>query len=243
MTPRTALVTGGGRGIGAAIARRLAADGMNVFVTGRTASEVEAVAGEIGGTALVFDIADTEAAITHVKSAGPLDVLVNNAGIDQSAFFTDTTPDEWRRLIAVNLEGVLATTLAALPAMQQAGYGRIVNVSSEAGRLGSKRGSVYAAAKGGVIAFTLSIARENARYGITANNVCPGPVDTPMLDATRKLPDVGPQIIEAMKAATLVGRLGTSEEVAAAVAFLSSEQASFVTGETLGVSGGMGVGA
>jgi 2-hydroxycyclohexanecarboxyl-CoA dehydrogenase len=241
--PRTALVTGGGRGIGAAIARRLAADGMNVFVTGRTASEVEAVATEIGGAAFIFDMADTDAAISQVKAAGRLDVLVNNAGVDQSAFFTDTTPEEWRRLIAVNLEGVLATTLAALPPMQQAGYGRIVNVASEAGRLGSKRGSVYAAAKGGVIAFTKSVARENARYGITANTVCPGPVETPLLDAKRDQGEVGERIIEAMKAATLVGRLGTSEEVAAAVAFLSSEESSFVTGETLGVSGGMGVGA
>ncbi len=240
---RRALVTGGGRGIGAAIARRLAADGFEVAVSGRTAEQVEAVAAEIGGQGLIFDVADSEATIAAVETAGPFDALVNNAGVDQNAFFTDTTPAEWRRLIAVNLEGVLATTLAALPPMQKAGYGRIINVSSEAGRLGSKRGSVYAAAKGGVIAFTKSIARENARYGVTANNVLPGPVDTPLLDAKRELGELGAQIIDAMKAATLVGRLGTPEEVADVVAFLSSEQASFVTGETLGVSGGMGTGA
>jgi NAD(P)-dependent dehydrogenase (short-subunit alcohol dehydrogenase family) len=215
---------------------------MDVVLTARTASQAEAVAADIGGQALIFDVAEVETAIAEVKDAGPFDVLVNNAGVDQSAFFTDTTPDDWRALIAVNLEGVLATTLAALQPMQAAGYGRIVNVASEAGRLGSKRGSVYAAAKGGVIAFTKSIARENARYGITANTVCPGPVETPLLDAKRDQGAVGEQIIEAMKAATLVGRLGTSEEVAAVVAFLSSEEASFVTGETLGVSGGMGVG-
>jgi NAD(P)-dependent dehydrogenase (short-subunit alcohol dehydrogenase family) len=142
----------------------------------------------------------------------------------------------------VNLEGVLNVTLAALPPMQEARYGRIVNVSSEAGRIGSKRGSVYAAAKAGVIAFTKSIARENARYGITANNVLPGPIETPMLEANRQGPR-GDEVVAAMAGATLLNRIGEPEEVASMVTFLASDRAAYITGETIGVSGGMGIGA
>jgi NAD(P)-dependent dehydrogenase (short-subunit alcohol dehydrogenase family) len=241
LSGRSAFVTGGARGIGAAICRLLAAEGAHVFVgyVGSAAGPV--LAAEIGGTAVRVDVADAEATLEVVGDLGTLDILVNNAGIDDMAFFTELTPERWRPQLAVNLEGVLNCTLAALPAMQQAGYGRIVNVSSEAGRLGSKRGSVYAAAKGGVIAFTRSIARENARYGITANNVLPGPIETPMLEANRQGRN-GEQVIAAMAGATLLNRIGRPEEVAAAVAFLASERASYITGETLGVSGGMGTG-
>jgi len=164
-------------------------------------------------------------------------VLVNNAGVDDFGFFTEVTPERWRRVLAINLEGVLACTHAALPAMQRAGYGRIVNVTSEAGRIGAKGNAAYAAAKGGVIAFTKSIARENARFGVTANAVAPGPIETPLLR------EMDPHAIEVLTATTQLRRLGTPEEVAAAVAFLASEEASYITGETLGVSGGMGLGA
>jgi 2-hydroxycyclohexanecarboxyl-CoA dehydrogenase len=125
--------------------------------------------------------------------------------------------------------------------MQSAGFGRIVNISSEAGRLGSKGGAVYAAAKGGVIAFTQSIARENGRKGITANVIAPGPIDTPLL--RKGVQTGGEKLLSAMRAATLLDRLGTTDEVAAAVLFLASDEAGFITGETLGVSGGMGCGA
>jgi NAD(P)-dependent dehydrogenase (short-subunit alcohol dehydrogenase family) len=189
-----------------------------------------------------FDVADAEAANHALAEVGPLDVLVNNAGMDDMAFFTELTPERWRPQLAVNLEGVLNVTHAVLPGMQARRYGRIVSVSSEAGRLGSKRGSVYAAAKAGVIAFTKSIARENARYGITANNVLPGPIETPMLKANREGPR-GDEVVAAMAGATLLNRIGEPEEVAAAVAFLASDRASYITGETLGVSGGMGTGA
>lgn len=237
---RRAFVSGGARGIGAAICRLLAAEGAEVYVGYRSSADGPRLAAEIGGTAVQLDVADPESARAAIEPLGTLDILVNNAGLDDMAFFTELTPDRWRPQLAVNLEGVLNCTLATLPAMQAARYGRVVNVSSEAGRIGSKRGSVYAAAKGGVIAFTKSIAIENARYGITANNILPGPIETPMLDANRRGPK-GEHVIAAMASATLLGRIGRPEEVAAAVAFLASNAASYITGETLGVSGGMGV--
>jgi NAD(P)-dependent dehydrogenase (short-subunit alcohol dehydrogenase family) len=239
---RRAFVTGGARGIGAAICEALANEGAVVYVGYLSSGAGPELAAEIGGTAVQLDVADPDSARAAVERIGTLDILVNNAGMDDMAFFTELTPERWRPQLAVNLEGVLNVTHAALPAMQAARYGRIVNVSSEAGRIGSKRGSVYAAAKAGVIAFTKSIARENARYGITANNVLPGPIETPMLEANRRGPK-GEEVVAAMAGATLLGRIGTPEEVAGAVAFLASEQASYITGETLGVSGGMGVGS
>jgi len=242
LTGRRAFVTGGARGIGAAICRTLAAEGAEVLVGYQSSPAGQALADEIGGTAVQLDVADFDSTRAAIEPLGTLDVLVNNAGMDDMAFFTELTPERWRPQLAVNLEGVLNVTLAALPAMQTAAYGRIVNVSSEAGRIGSKRGSVYAAAKAGVIAFTKSIARENARYGITANNVLPGPIETPMLEANRKRAR-GDEVIAAMAGATLLGRIGEPEEVAVVVAFLASDRASYITGETLGVSGGMGIGA
>ncbi len=235
---RRAFVTGGSKGIGAAIVRRLMADGAEVVFSAQDMTMAEALAAETGARAVRLDVTDLDAAHDAVTGNGPFDILVNNAGMDQHAFFTQTTFSEWRHLIAVNLEAVLATTHAVLPAMQQARFGRIINVGSEAGRQGSKGGSVYAAAKGGVIAFTKSIARENGRFGITANVIAPGPVDTPLL--RKALESGGEKLLQAMKASTLMNRLGEPEEVAAAVAFLSSADAGFITGETLGVSGGMG---
>jgi NAD(P)-dependent dehydrogenase (short-subunit alcohol dehydrogenase family) len=235
---RRAFVTGGSKGIGAAIVRRLSADGAEVVLSAQDMPLAEQLAAATGARAVRLDVTDLAAARRAVLDHGPFDILVNNAGQDQHAFFTDTTPVQWRMLLAVNLEAVFATVHAALPSMQAARYGRIINVGSEAGRQGSKGGSVYAAAKGGVIAFTKSIARENGRYGITANVIAPGPVDTPLL--RKAVEDSGEKLLAAMKSATLLGRLGTPEEVAAAVAFLASQEAGFVTGETLGVSGGMG---
>lgn len=239
---RRALVTGGGRGIGAGIATRLADEGAEVIIASRTLDVAEEVAAEIGARAIQVDVADVEAAQAMISDAGPLDVLVNNAGFDDPGFFGDSTPERWRRLLDTNLMGMFACTHAALPAMQEAGYGRIVNIGSEAGRIGSKGNAVYAATKAGIIGFTKSIARENARYGITANTLAVGPIDTPLTEKVRAIGELGEKMVAAMKAGTLVGRLGTLEEVAAAAAFLASEEASFVTGETLGVSGGMGLG-
>jgi 2-hydroxycyclohexanecarboxyl-CoA dehydrogenase len=238
---RKALVTGGAKGIGAAIARRLAAEGARVTVGDIDTEGATAIAGEIGGEAVELDVTDPESAKAAVEADGTLDVLVNNAGTDEFAFFTHTDAELWDRLLAVNLKGVFACTLAALPGMQQAGYGRIVNIASEAGRVGSKGSAVYSAAKGGVIAFTKTIARENARYGITANAIAPGPIDTPLLRRATELGEIGERVVETMKAGTQMRRLGQPDEVAAAVAFLASDDASYVTGETLGVSGGLGM--
>jgi 2-hydroxycyclohexanecarboxyl-CoA dehydrogenase len=199
------------------------------------------VAGEISGHAVELDVTDLDSAKAAVEASGTLDVLVNNAGTDEFGFFTYTTPEQWKKVIDVNLGGVLNCTFAALPGMQQAGYGRIVNMSSEAGRVGSKGSAVYSAAKGGVVAFSKTIARENARYGITANSIAPGPIETPLLMGAKELGEMGEKIIETMKSLTQIGRLGRPEEVAAAVAFLASDDATYVTGETLGVSGGLGM--
>lgn len=238
---RKALVTGGGSGIGAAIVSRLAAEGASVFIGDIDMKGAERVAAEAGAEPVELDVTDPEAARTAIEGIGTLDVLVNNAGTDEFAFFTDTGPELWNRLIAVNLIGVFACTHAALPAMQAAGYGRIVNIASEAGRVGSKGSAVYSAAKGGVIAFTKVMARENARYGITANSIAPGPIDTPLLRSATNLGEIGDRIIETMTSTTQLKRLGEPDEVAAAVAFLAAEESSYVTGETLGVSGGMGM--
>lgn len=238
---RRALVAGGASGIGAAVARRLAADGAAVVIADLQGPLATSLAGEIGASAVQVDLSDFDQVHAVVQHNGPFDILVNSAGMDQHAFFTKTTPADWRRLFAVNLDSVLNTTHAVLPGMQAAGWGRIVNIASEAGRLGSRGGSVYAAAKGGAIAFTRSIARENGRKGITANVVAPGPIDTPML--RNAVAQAGEAIMAAMTGATLAGRLGTPDEVAAAVAFLVTDAAAFVTGEVLGVSGGMGCGA
>ena len=226
---RRALVTGGASGIGAATAAALAQAGFAVVVADLQKAP---------GHSVRLDVSDPDAVAASVAAHGPFDTLVNCAGIDQHAFFTRTAPADWRRLIAVNLEGVLATTHAVLPAMQAEGFGRIVNVASEAGRGGSRGGAVYAAAKGGVIAFTKSIARESGRFGVTANVVLPGPIDTPMLRTA--IAGGGEKLMESMTAATLLNRLGTPAEVASAVTYLVSDLAGFITGEVLGVSGGMG---
>jgi 2-hydroxycyclohexanecarboxyl-CoA dehydrogenase len=238
---RHAFVTGGAKGIGAAIATALAREGARVVIADTDAVAAARLAASIGGQAVTLDVTDAAAVRAAADALGPFGILVNNAGLDQHAFFTDTTPADWATLVAVNLMSVFACTHAVLPAMQAAGFGRIINIASEAGRGGSRGGAVYAAAKGGVIAFTKSIARENARYGITANAIAPGPIDTPMLQSA--VAGGGAKLRDAMAGATLMRRLGSVEDVAAAAVYLASDAAGYVTGETLGVSGGMGVGA
>jgi 2-hydroxycyclohexanecarboxyl-CoA dehydrogenase len=237
---RHAMVTGGANGIGAAIARAFVREGAKTAILDIDRRAGEAIALECGLTFIEADVADTETLRAQVAATGSFDILVNSAGVDQHAFFGATSPAEWRRYLAINLEAVFATTQAVLPAMQRARFGRLINIASEAGRQGSRGGSVYAAAKGGVIAFSKSMALENARYGITANVIAPGPIDTPML--RRAVAAGGEKLLDEMKNSTLLKRLGTPEEVAAAAVFLATEAAGYITGETLGVSGGMRIG-
>lgn len=237
---RSVLITGGAKGIGAAIVRAFSRESARVVFIDRDAAAGAELAGTTGATFAQADVTDYPALQRIVGAHGPFDTLVNNAGVDQHAFFTETKPEDWGRLVGVNLGSVFGTTHLCLPAMQSQKFGRIVNVASEAARLGSRGGAVYAAAKAGVIGFTKSIARENARYAITANVIAPGPIDTPMLQSA--VADGGEKLLDAMRNATLLRRLGTPEEIAAAVLFLASREAAFITGETLGVSGGMGIG-
>jgi 2-hydroxycyclohexanecarboxyl-CoA dehydrogenase len=244
LAERTALVTGGASGIGAATCRRLAAEGARVAVTDMNREGAEHVADEIGGAAYELDVRSEESIAAAVagtqEDLGPLDVLVNNAGYDEWSWFTDTDPALWDRVLAVNLRGVIAVTHAVLPGMQERRRGRIVNTASEAGRVGSSGSAVYSAAKAGVIGFTKAVAIENGRYGITSNAVAPGPIDTPLLmGAPEQLGDLGKRIVETMIGSTNLRRLGQPDEVAAAIAFLASDDASYVTGQALGVSGGL----
>ena len=236
---RVALVTGGGRGIGRAVAEALARDGCTVAVG--DVRETDPV-GE-GGVAVELDVTDSgsvERAVESVTTAlGPIDVLVNNAGWDEFRPFLETDEAFWDRVIEINFKGCLRMTRAVVPGMVERGHGRVVNIASDAGRVGSSLEAVYSGAKGGVIAFTKTLAREVARRGVTANSVCPGPTQTPLLEEMTGADEKGAKAIEAIKRAVPMKRLGSPEEVAAAVAFLCSEEASFITGQTLSVSGGL----
>jgi 2-hydroxycyclohexanecarboxyl-CoA dehydrogenase len=239
---RNALVTGGASGIGAATCRRLAAEGARVWVTDANLEGARAIAAEIGGGAHALDVTSDEQIAACVGAAGPVDVLVNNAGTDRWGFFVDTGPEEWDVVLGVNLRGVLAVTRAVLPGMQERRRGRIVNVASEAGRVGSKGSAPYSAAKAGVIGFTKAIALEAARYGVTCNAVAPGPIETPLLmSAPQAMGELGERLVQGMVGMTAMRRIGQPEEVAATIAFLASDDASYVTGETIGVSGGLGM--
>jgi 2-hydroxycyclohexanecarboxyl-CoA dehydrogenase len=204
-----------------------------------------AVAGELDGLAVGMDVLDVASVHAGVAAAvaevGDLDVLVNNAGGGRGApqFFVNTAEDEWDRLLALNLRSVLAVTHAVLPAMQRQRRGAIVNVASEAGRGGSQASVVYSAAKAGVIGFTKAIAREGAHYGVRCNAVAPGPIETPLLDSMLEASDLGARLRQGMINSTVMGRPGQPDEVAAAIAFLACDDASYVTGETIGVSGGL----
>jgi 2-hydroxycyclohexanecarboxyl-CoA dehydrogenase len=245
---RVAFVSGGGRGIGRAISLALAARGDAVAVAdlrpegaAETVALIEGAGGRAAGLEVdVTDSGSVREAVERVTSElGPVEVLVNNAGWDEFRPFIETDEPFWDRVIEVNFKGGLRLTHAVLPGMVERDFGRIVNIGSDAGRVGSSLEAVYSGAKGGVIAFTKTIAREVARSGVTANTVCPGPTETPMLEQMTGADDQGAKVIDAMRRAVPMKRLGTPEDVAAAVAFLTSEEAGFITGQTLSVSGGL----
>jgi 2-hydroxycyclohexanecarboxyl-CoA dehydrogenase len=241
---RTALITGGASGIGAATARRLAAEGAHVAIADLDADGAAEVAGELDGFSCAMDVADAASVRAGVESTvaavGEIDILINNAGTDRFAFFVNTDEELWDFVLGVNLRGVLAVTHAVLPSMQERRTGSIVNVASEAGRVGSQGSAVYSSAKAGVIGFTKAIAREAARYRVRCNAVAPGPIETPLLNAApAMLGEIGERLKQAMVNSTALKRSGQPEEVAAAIAFLAGEDAAYITGQTLNVSGGL----
>lgn len=245
---RTVVVTGGGGGIGSAVCAAFAAEGAAVAVLDRATEAAEAVAstiGEAGGRAVavacdITDRASVDAAVRRVTDElGPIDVLVNNAGWDLFVPFLQTEPEDWERLIAINLVGPLHLHHAVLPGMVERGAGRVVNVASDAARVGSSGEAVYAACKGGLVALSKTLAREHSRHGITFNVVCPGPTDTALLATVTEAAPNPERLREAFRRAIPMGRLGQPEDLVGAVLFFAGDEAAFVTGQVLSVSGGL----
>ena len=235
---KSVLVTGGGGAIGAAICRRFARDGARVLVADVNADAAERVAKEIKGRALAFDIADHAAAKAAIGGEA-IDVLVNNAGWDRFQNFVDTKPDEWERLIDINLRGPLNMHHLVVPQMLSRGAGRIINISSDAARVGSSGEAVYSACKGGIISFSKTLAREVARKGVTVNVVCPGPTDTPILRGFLGEGEAGQKVYDALVRAIPMKRVGQPDDIPGIVAFLASDDAAFITGQVISVSGGL----
>jgi 2-hydroxycyclohexanecarboxyl-CoA dehydrogenase len=241
MDQRVALVTGGARGIGRAVCLDLAKDGRAVAVADLRLDEARETADAAGGLAVEMDVTSSDSvadAVARVESElGPIDVAVNNAGWDELRPFLETDEDFWDRVIDINLKGCMRVSRRVVPGMVERRFGRVVNVGSDAGRVGSSMETAYAGAKGGVLAFTKSLAREVARSGVTANAVCPGPTRTPLLEGMTSTG--GEKLIDALVRAVPMRRLGEPEDVAAAVSFLASDRAGYITGQTLSVSGGL----
>lgn len=245
---KVVVVTGGGGGIGGATCRRFASEGAKVAVFDLNQAAAEQVATQIradGGTAQamrcdITDRASVDQALAATQEAlGPVDVLVNNAGWDVFKPFVKTVPAEWERLIAINLTGALHMLHAVLPGMAERRSGRIVNVASDAARGGSSGEAVYSACKGGLVALSKTLAREHARQGITVNVVCPGPTDTALLAGVAEGARDPAKLLEAFRSAIPLGRLGQPDDLAGAIAFFASDDAGFVTGQVVSVSGGL----
>ena len=244
---KTVLVTGGANGIGAAICRRLAEEGCVVGVLDLDNAAGERLAGEIktaGGKASfhLTDVSDYDAVKRSVAAFeaafGPVAFLVNNAGWDRAVSFLDSTPVFWNKLIAINLYGPLNLSHIVLRGMAARGFGRVVNIASDAGRVGSSGEAVYSACKGGIIAFAKTVARELVGKGIIVNTICPGPTDTAILRSFLEGPD-GTRISDALKRAIPMRRFGAPEDYPGLVAFFLSDDAAYITGQTISVSGGL----
>ena len=245
---KTVIVTGGGGGIGSATSRRFAQEGGKVAVFDRDLPAAQRVVDGIvaaGGQAAAFgcDItnrAEVNAAVAATEAQlGPIDVLVNNAGWDVFKPFTKTEPAQWDKLIAINLTGALHMHHAVLPGMAARKAGRIVNIASDAARVGSSGEAVYAACKGGLGAFSKTIAREHARHGITVNVVCPGPTDTALFAEYKEGAGNPEKLMEAFTRSIPLGRIGQPDDLPGAILFFASDDASFITGQVLSVSGGL----
>ncbi|MDH4448758.1 MAG: 2-hydroxycyclohexanecarboxyl-CoA dehydrogenase [Acidovorax sp.] len=248
LSGKTVIVTGGGGGIGGATCRRFAEEGAKVAVFDMNLAAAEKVAADIraaGGEASAFqcDITQRSQVDAAVQAAeatlGPIDVLVNNAGWDVFKPFTKTVPAEWDKLIAINLTGALHMLHAVLPGMAERKAGRIVNIASDAARGGSSGEAVYSACKGGLVALSKTLAREHARQNITVNVVCPGPTDTALLAGVAEGARDPAKLLEAFRSAIPLGRLGQPDDLASAIAFFGSDDAGFITGQVISVSGGL----
>jgi 2-hydroxycyclohexanecarboxyl-CoA dehydrogenase len=245
---KTVIVTGGGGGIGGATCRRFGEAGSSVAVFDinlESAAKTAAAITEAGGVAQAFrcDITDHEgvkAAVAAAEAAlGPISILVNNAGWDIFRLFKDTTPDDWQKLIAINLTGALNMHHAVLPGMLERRHGRIVNIASDAARVGSSGEAVYAACKAGLVGFSKTIAREHARHGISVNVVCPGATNTALFADYKRGAGNPEKLEEAFRRATPMGRIGEPEDLPGAILFFASDDAAYVTGQVLSVSGGL----
>jgi 2-hydroxycyclohexanecarboxyl-CoA dehydrogenase len=245
---KTALIAGGGGGIGRAVALALAHEGATAGVADIVKDNAEKVSGEIkalGMDAMAYQVdltkkADVDRMVSEVLARfGQIDILVNCQGWDRLEPFVESHEETWEKLLAINFKSVLYTVKAVLPQMISRGGGKIVNISSDAGRVGSSWEAVYAGAKGAVIAFSKTVAREVARYKINVNVVCPGLTETPLLQAVRSQSEQTAKIIEAVTKATPFRRPAKPEEIAEAVLFFTSPAAEFITGQTLSVSGGL----
>ncbi len=223
---KTAIVTGGAAGIGAAIVERFKAEGTKVVVF------------DLKGSPSV-DITDYEAVRKAVEAAGPVDILVNNAGWDMFKPFLKTDPAFWQKIISINLVGPMNLLHCVLPGMVARGGGKVVNIASDAGRVGSSGEAPYSACKGGIIAMTKTLSRELATKGVRLNTVCPGLTETGMLESFMQGAGNPDKLREAYTRAVPIGRLGKPEDIAGAVLFLASDDADFITGQTISVSGGL----
>jgi len=242
---KTIIVTGAGRGIGRGIALKLAREGANVVIAEMNESDGQSVAKEIAdesGRALFLKVDITDRVQVDlmvdkvVSEFDVIDGLVNNAGWDKIENFIDSEEATWEKVLAINLLGPIRCCQAVLKHMIPRKHGKIVNIGSDAGRVGSSGEAVYSAAKGGVISFTKTLAREIARYQINVNCICPGPSDTPLF---AEIIGDNPKIGEALVKSIPLRRLGKPEDIANAIMFLISNEAQFVTGQTLSVSGGL----
>jgi|TARA_B100001123_G_C15178699_1_gene974445 2-hydroxycyclohexanecarboxyl-CoA dehydrogenase len=243
---KVAVVTGGGGGIGSATCRRFAEEGAKVAVLDIDLESAQAVAASIPDSdtlALRVDITNLENVEQSIEQTeqqlGSVDILINNAGWDVFRPFLKTNPTFWRKVIDINLVGVLNMHHVVLPGMVKRGYGRVVSVSSDAGRVGSSGESVYAACKAGMIGFARTLAREHARQGITFNVVCPGPTDTALFSSYSEGAGDPEKLRNAMQRAVPMGRIGTPDDLPGAIAFLASDDAAYITGQVISVSGGL----
>ncbi len=232
-----AIVTGGTRGIGAAIAKALKASGNAVAATYHGNDDAAAkFKADTGVAVYKWDVADVSASAEGVAKVtaelGPVDILVNNAGITRDGMFHKMTWDQWSAVLRTNLDSMFAMTRPVIEGMRDRGKGRIVNISSINGQKGQIGQANYSAAKAGIIGFTKALAQENARKGITVNAICPGYVDTDMVA------DIPPKVLDSIVAQIPVGRLGHADEIAALVAYLTSDAAAFMTGAVLSINGG-----